>query len=109
MSAPTSFSVIRYTPDNVACEYINIGIAAQSKGPVVIRMSNDLLRARAFDHSGLLDSALQFIADLPLTGRSLEDMHETIGGIVSFTLPMPSLATSPDDAIDSLWPHFIKS
>jgi len=109
------YSVIRYVPDIVRAEFINIGIIAgadddwhfQLSKPVINRLPrHPSCGAIPLDYiSSLIDPKLftpSFSAGL------IKLSQQCYRDIIQFSPPLPILSASSEAAIDRLWPLFVE-
>ena len=123
------YSVIRYVPDPVRGEFINVGAIAGSdeSSEWEIRQVDNSARARRLDERGSLPAVWAFIDQLGheidtheqaierpkleephlLTEAWLEDLHRRHHNIVQLSPPAPILADSAGEALDEIFAQLI--
>ncbi|MCH8113677.1 MAG: DUF3037 domain-containing protein [Proteobacteria bacterium] len=124
------YSVIRFVPDPVRGEFVNVGLLAGSdeSSEWEIRAIENLKRARTLDERGLLPHVLHFVDDI---GRKVDRFAETIQeslfaapderlseewltqlseearNVVQFSVPSIIIADNIDEAVNTLFEQFI--
>ncbi len=124
------YSVIRFVPDLVRGEFVNVGILAGSEESSEwdIRSVGNLRRARYIDDVGLLHQVWGFVEDMGRevarytraveTGRFdsaceqlseewLKRLSEESRNVVQFSTPAVIVAENVDEALDILFKQFI--
>lgn len=115
------YMVIRYVPNDVREEFVNIGVIVKPvhpvEGPAMIRWTEDFRRANAITGTGqgdpirvaLMIEIMQEILQDHLNSRTIEELvrHYTDSGILRLT---PPRATKIDDAtLDQLMKDFVET
>jgi DUF3037 family protein len=122
------YSVVRFVPDAVRGESVNVGmiVGSDDTSEWELRVVNNARRVRAIDDKHLLPAVFNFIDDL---GRRLDDYSDAMQGsespeesiseewlcsisersqnLVQLSFPAPILADGVDDAFQKLFPQFI--
>lgn len=122
------FSLIRFVPDPVRGEFINVGavVGNVETGSWQLRRIKNFTRAQKLDDSKTLKAVWPFIdeiysqidksnearsslfpSDYQLDEAWLMSLHRDHRNVVQFSSPSPIAAESVDDALETIWRTFI--
>lgn len=124
------YSVIRYVPDPIRGEFVNVGVIAGSdeSSEWGLRQVDNPIRARRLDEHGSLPAVWEFMdrvghaldafedeierpslegAEFVLSEDWLADLHVRHRNIVQLSPPQPLLADSVDEALDRTFADLI--
>lgn len=96
------YRIIRYIPDTIAGEFVNIGIVLYD-GESYHKFIKPTERARNFGNPYLFDNVVRDLIEMELDDRYM-DMSS---GIIKFTKPMP-IIKSLEEARDILLKYYVK-
>lgn len=119
------YSVIRFVPDAVRGEFVNIGALAGSdeSGEWRLRLVDDMRRARYIDESGSLPGVINHLENLKarmegeppsglggqvhFSGEWLANFTERSQSLLQFTDPAPIMADSLEEVLEIAFDEFI--
>ncbi len=124
------YSVIRYVPDPIRGEFINVGavVGSDESSEWLVRQVENPTRARRLDERGSLPAVWSFIdrigrsvdaheeaieaprldgEDRLLSEGWLEDLHRRHTNIVQVSAPMPIVADNAAEALDTIFEELV--
>lgn len=111
---PVQWSLIRYVPNAITGEFVNVGVIAGRDDDWACRVAVDWTRAAALDLNGTKDHARTFIHDdiertiATASDEWLSELPQEGGrSIVQVTAPMPVAADTAARAIELVYPHLV--
>lgn len=102
MSKVLKYRIIRYIPDTIAGEFVNVGIVI-SDGINHHKFIKPTERAKNFGNPNLFDNVIQDLIEMELDDKQMDDS----GGVIRFTKPTPFIGEL-EDARDKLLEYYIK-
>lgn len=124
------YSVIRFVPDPIKGEFVNVGaiVGSDDSSEWAVRQVGNPIRARQIDEHGTLPAAWAFIDQLGrqvdayeavIDGMTLDvlgprpseewlgQLHQRNTNIVQLSAPLPLLASSAEDALETVFSQLI--
>jgi hypothetical protein len=124
------YSLIRFVPDPVRGEFVNVGavVGSEESSEWAVRQVDNPLRARHLDERGTLPAVFAFIdrvgreidayeeiierggtgeTDSALSEEWLTSLHRGHTNIVQLSEPLPVLAESLDEAVETIFAQLI--
>lgn len=103
------YSKIKYVPDTIRCEHINIGLIATNGRQTKFRLVEKFDRAKQLGRKHIDQSLIYNILNSYINNQPDLDRlsYDTYGCVIQISIPLPVIADSVDGAISSLWERFI--
>jgi len=123
-----TYSILKYVPDPVRGEFINIGalLGSEESNEWRLKIVDNYSRAKKIDEGGILPLVLEHLSTLAaeiddftsaqeslyppekeINLAWLADLHQSSQNILQFSLPTPIVSASIDDAANLLFEEFI--
>lgn len=102
MSKVLKYRIIRYIPDTIAGEFVNIGVVIHD-GMSYHKFIKPTERAKNFGSPNLFDNIIQDLIEMELDDKQMDDSD----GVIRFTKAMPFIGEL-EEVRDKLLGYYIK-
>lgn len=111
---PTPFAVVRYTPDVIRNEPINVGVVAEVEGQIRYRLLSSMGRLKAImdpEEADSLDVALRFLRSSldREPRRNLPDIVGSYQGQITLSEPLGALTEDPLAFLDDQYEVYVRA